>query len=197
MLIFFKERLAFLATPKTGTSAIEKALHRRASIVVRDPPGLKHTNARGFKRKFKPIVERANLPPVETVAIIREPVSWLGSWYRYRQRPALSGHKNSTEGIPFDAFVEAYLSDTPPDFAKLGAQSRFLCDDNEQCLVDHLYRYEDMSRFIDFMEARLNQNITLEQVNASPNGSTALSHALQTELKRRFSRDFALHSDLR
>ncbi|MEM7470224.1 MAG: gamma-glutamyl kinase [Pseudomonadota bacterium] len=196
MMIFFKERLAYLAVPKTGTTAIERALHRRASAVFRDPPGIKHTNARGYERKFRLLFDRSNLAPVETVAIMREPVSWLGSWYRYRQRAALSGHKNSTEGISFDRFVEAYLSETQPDFAKLGSQARFLTDDKGTVLASYVFPYEDFTPFLGFLKTRLGEEPKLDRVNASPEGNVTLSPSLLAELKQKHFQDFEIHAQI-
>ena len=42
MLIFYKERLAFLSVPKTGTTAYETALRDRADMVISVPAMLKH-----------------------------------------------------------------------------------------------------------------------------------------------------------
>ncbi|MCY4180824.1 MAG: hypothetical protein OXD48_11235 [Litoreibacter sp.] len=135
------------------------------------------------------------MAPVETIAMIREPVSWLGSWYRYRRRSALAGHKNSTENKSFDDFVEAYVSETPPDFANIGAQSRFLCNDAGELAVDHLFVYEDFGPFISFLSDRLKREIVLDHVNASPKMDVALSTDLKNAVKERFARDFELHAE--
>lgn len=37
MLVFWKERLVFLATPKTGTTAIEAALQPLANLSIQNP----------------------------------------------------------------------------------------------------------------------------------------------------------------
>lgn len=196
MLVFFKERLAYLAVPKTGTTALERALHRKASAVLRDPPGLKHTNARGYERRWRGLFERGDLPAVQTVAVMREPVSWLGSWYRYRQRPELSGHKNSTQGVSFDAFIEGYLSKSQPPYAEIGAQSRFLTDENDDLLVNHLFRYEDMTPFLAFLQDRLGVEVELQRVNTSLEAELSLSPDLQSELERRRHLDFQIYEAL-
>jgi len=56
MMIFYKERLAYLAVPKTGTTSVEHALQHRASMILRDPPGMKHTNARGYAGETKRLI---------------------------------------------------------------------------------------------------------------------------------------------
>ena len=45
MLVFWRQRLVFLATPKTASTSIEEALAPIAAIVMLRPPQLKHTNA--------------------------------------------------------------------------------------------------------------------------------------------------------
>lgn len=196
MMIFFKQRLAYLAVPKTGTSAVERALHRRASAVLRDPPGVKHTNARGYERRFRSMFDAKNLPPIQTVAVMREPVAWLGSWYRYRQRSAISGHANSTEGKSFDEFVEAYLSDNQPPYAKVGSQGRFVTDEDGALLINHLFQYEDFGPFVQFLQARLGQDIDLQTVNKSPSKHLELSDALDAALRQKHALDFQIHEAL-
>lgn len=196
MMVFHKERLAYLAVPKTGTSAVEKALHRRASLVLRDPPGLKHTNARGFESRFRGMFERGKMASVQTVAVVREPLDWLGSWYRYRQRAGLSGHPNSTENISFDQFVDGYLADKQPPFAEVGSQARFVTDENGDLLVNHLFGYEDLGPFVIFMQRRLGLKIELQTVNKSPNRAIDLSQDLYTALRDRCAADFQIHAAL-
>ena len=50
MLVFYKERLAFLSVPKTGTTAYESALRPRADIVISEPPLLKHAPVYRYNR---------------------------------------------------------------------------------------------------------------------------------------------------
>jgi hypothetical protein len=196
MMIFFQERLAFLAVPKTGTSALENALGPKASAIFRDPPGIKHTNARGFESKYRKLFERGNLPPLETMAVMREPVDWLGSWFRYRQRPSLAGHPNSTAGLSFDEFVAAYLSDNQPAFANVGSQARFVTDQGGDLLINHLFSYHDLASAVEFLERRLDREITLKSVNLSPKRGLSLSSELSSELRRACALDFEIYEAL-
>ncbi|MGR3621477.1 hypothetical protein [Pseudophaeobacter sp.] len=74
MMVFFKERLVVLAVPKTGTCALESALSPKASVAFRNPTYLKHTRARGFESDYRKLFERPNLPPLETMAVMRDPL---------------------------------------------------------------------------------------------------------------------------
>lgn len=196
MMIFFKERLVYLAVPKTGTSAIERALASHASAVFRDPPGMKHTNALGFERKFRALFERGNLPALQTMAVMREPLEWLGSWFRYRRRPALAGHPNSTAEVNFDQFLEAYLSDDQPPFANIGSQGRFLTDQSGDLLVNHIFSYADFATVKAFLKERLSRNVDLDTVNKSPEAILAAAPSLLEELRRQYALDFEIYEAL-
>jgi hypothetical protein len=109
MLIFYKKRLAFLSVPKTGTTAYETALRDRADMVISEPAMLKHAPVYRYNRFLRPMFFNVCDVELELLAVMREPISWLGSWWRYRQRPFMKGKPNATHGISFDDFVLAYL----------------------------------------------------------------------------------------
>ncbi len=169
MLVFWKERLVFLAVPKTGTTAIEGALAPKAALVFRDPPILKHTPLYRYRRLVEPFLMKAGEIELETLAVIRHPVDWLGSWYRYRRRDDLVGHPNSTREISFDDFVIEYTKGKPAPFADVGSQAKFLTSGGEdKAGVDHLFRYEDQPRMLAFFEERFGEPIALKLLNVSP-----------------------------
>ena len=59
MLLFLNKKLVLLSVPKTGTTAIEAALERKASMIVSDPPELKHAHVYRYIRFFMPMFEKA------------------------------------------------------------------------------------------------------------------------------------------
>jgi hypothetical protein len=192
MLIFWKQRLVFLAVPKTGTTAWARALGPHADIVVNDPPELKHAPVYRYNRFFRPLFANLMQTEMEVMAVVREPVSWLGSWYRYRQRPFLAGRPTSTEGLSFDQFVEAYLRGQRPEFANVGSQSKFVERQPNGQGVDHLFRYENAARTIAFLEDRLGVTLDLPLENVSPRVDLDLSPDLAERLRRKCADDFAL-----
>ncbi|MGH1576952.1 gamma-glutamyl kinase [Planktotalea sp.] len=192
MLVFWKEKLVLLSVPKTGTTAIEAALSDKASMIVSDPPELKHAPVYRYNRFFRPMFEKACKAEMETFAMMREPISWLGSWYKYRQRPFLSGHPNSTADISFDEFVLAYMKGNKPSFANVGSQARFLEPRPNGTKVDHLFRYEDRAGWTGFLEHRLNRKIELERLNVSSGSSPILSRDVETKFRRKMSEEFDL-----
>ncbi|MDP2063182.1 MAG: hypothetical protein Q8Q63_08470 [Phaeovulum sp.] len=193
MLIFWQQRLVLLATPKTGSTALSVALEPLAAIAVQRPPALKHTTAQRFRRFLAPYLETASGERFDVVALMREPLDWLGSWYRFRQRDDIAGSANSTEGLSFDAFAGAYMSRPQPAYAQLGAQARFLSLADGSLGVDKLFCYEDIGRFVSFLEERLDFEIVLPRVNVSPKGVTTLSAPLRTRLQMHLAEDLALY----
>ncbi|HMO72169.1 MAG TPA: hypothetical protein PKC84_11110, partial [Paracoccaceae bacterium] len=127
MLVFWDQRLAFLATPKTGSTAIAAALEPLAALSVQRPPVLKHTTVHRWHRFLGPYLSAASGGDGFTlVALMREPESWLGSWFRYRQRDDGVDPSKSTRGIGFDQFVRDWCTEPQPPHAAVGSQERFL-----------------------------------------------------------------------
>lgn len=193
MMVFFKERLAFLSVPKTGTTAYEAALRGRADLVISGPPDLKHAPVYRYNRFIRPMFMRVCDAELEVMAVMREPVSWLGSWWRYRQRPSMEGKANATHGISFDDFVLAYMKGKKPGFADVGSQRTFLETQANRVGVTHLFRYEDQPRLQRFLQERLSVTIDLEQHNVSPNVPVALSAGVEARFRRKFAAEFDLY----
>jgi hypothetical protein len=185
MLVFAKEKLVFLAMPKTGTTALETALAPRSDIAIRNPPILKHTPAYRYNRFVKPYLEKSGLKNMKLICVVRHPIGWLGSWYRYRQRADVNGHHHSTKTKTFIDFVNEYTRCEPAGWAKVGNPTKFLRIDSGEMIVDHLFQYEQMDKLIEFFENRLNFIITLKQRNVSPNGDLSLSEWTESKLLRK------------
>ncbi|WP_149587040.1 sulfotransferase family 2 domain-containing protein [Tabrizicola flagellatus] len=194
MLVFWEQRLAFLATPKTGSTAIAAALESLAAVSIQRPPVLKHTTVHRFRRFVGPFLEAASKDSFTVVALMREPTDWLGSWYRFRQRDEADAGK-STRGMSFDEFVRAWCSDPRPDFADVGSQAKFLRP-RQGVGVDRLFRYEEIDGFVRFLEDRLDCEITLPRLNVSPAGTTELTPATAALLREVAAEDFALYASL-
>ena len=193
MLILHRHKLAFLAVPKTGSTAIEMALSPLAGIRFLQPPGVKHMTHQRFNRFIRPWLRKEGLDDVELFAVVREPVSWLGSWYRYRRRDELAGSPNSTRGVSFDAFVRAYLQEGErPAWAALGSQLRQLSKSRDTVGIDHLFRYEQMDRLLDFLEERTGTRPVLPRRNVSPEMELSLSPETAALLREKRAGDFAL-----
>ncbi|MCH8465052.1 MAG: gamma-glutamyl kinase [Roseinatronobacter sp.] len=194
MLYFHKRGLVFLATPKAGSSAIEKALSAQADIVFQGDPNLKHCTFQRYKwRVEKAILMFTDTPP-QTMALIRQPEDWLGSWFRFRHGAWLNGTARSTRGLSFDQFVEGYLANPQPAFAAVGRQGRFLINPATDTTVDRLFQYEAMPAVTAWLSARLGQPVALGLHNVSPDWPITLSAELRRRLEQQLAEDYALHA---
>ena len=194
MLVFWEQRLAFLATPKTGSTAIAAALESLAAVSIQRPPLLKHTTVHRYRRFIGPFLEAASKENFTLVALMREPKDWLGSWYRFRQREETEAGK-STRGMSFDAIVRAWCQDARPDFADVGSQGKFLRA-RQGVGVDRLFRYEEIGTFVQFLEERLGCEIILPRLNVSPPGATELTAETEAVLREVAAEDFDLYATL-
>lgn len=192
MLVFSTARLVFLSVPKTGTTAYEAALAPLAAMIVRAPPELKHAPMFRYNRFYRPALEKFVSDKLDILAVMREPVSWLGSWYRYRQRDELDGQRVSTKGVSFDEFVTDYLKGQQPPHANVGSQVKFLEPQANGTRVTHLFRYEDQDGLRRFLEERLDTKIETTRQNSSPDMALELSEKTLARFRRKRSDEFAL-----
>jgi hypothetical protein len=196
MLVFWQQKLAILATPKTASTAIEAAIGGLASVVIQRPRQLKHTDAPRFEQFWQPYLTQSAGGRFEVAALIREPKAWLSSWYRDGQRDDIEPEK-STLGLSFDQFVQACCTpDHPAAYSKVGSQSAFLARSGTKedgIGVDHLFRYEDLTNFLHFLEDRLGCEIILPLLNVSPKGDTSLSAQTEARLNEVWRKDFDLY----
>lgn len=194
MLILRKAGLVYLANPKTASQAIRAMLRPHAEPV--DPAADRpHLNATAYARRWAGFLAGEFGQPPETLAVMRDPLDHMFSWFRYRQRPALRGHPNSTQGMTFPQFVEARLSDTPPPPAAIGRQDRFLGFIDGGPPVIHVFDYARLDLLVDFLNTRLGQTLTLDFRNASPRGEARpdLPEGLAARYRRAHRTEIALY----
>lgn len=188
MLIFWDQRLVFLATPKAGSTAIEVALEPLASLAVQRPHQMKHVNAAQFRRHIQPWLGDIAPEDFTTVALMRDPVEWLRSWYRFELRDAETDTPEEFEG-----FVRRYISDPASVTKGIGTQSAFLGGDAP---VDRIFRYEEIDTFTHFLDDRLGCEILLPRINVPPAADVSLSAMTEAELRQTLRQDIVLYASL-
>lgn len=190
MLIFSEQNLAFIAVPKTGTTAIEMALKPKADILF--TKGRKHMTAQRFDRQVAPFLADAYDLRPDRFAVIRDPEEQIRSWYRYRRREAEIGAR-SADGMSFDAFVLDVISADPPPHARIGSQWRLLTGPKGQVLVHHLFAYEVQTKLKRFLNRRFGEKIRTRQKNVSPPVEAPLDPLIREKLRAARPEEFALH----
>jgi hypothetical protein len=197
VLVSLHARLAYLALPKTATQAFERALDPLCDIRFHRPPQVKHMTVRAFERFMRPYLARIGAGDVETFCVVREPVDWLGSWYRYRSRAQNDGSVTDTRRVSFAEFVEGYLATPQPHFARLGGIASFTGGRGGVPAVAHMFRYDNLPAAADFLGARFGQKIELPMVNVSPKAELVLPPELLARLERERAEDFAAYAAAR
>lgn len=179
----------FLAMTKTGSTAVQRQLGQHAQLVARKPPGMKHMTARTFHRLMIPVLNHYGFPreSYELVSIVREPVDWTLSWWRYRARPA-AGH--SSAAMSFDEFTEQVVAGG----IKLGGPRRFVSSPQGEVLVERIYRYEHLDQAVSWMAGKLGVDTSpLDRVNVSPDRPAEVSERSRRLLEEFFADDAALY----
>ena len=86
MAIFPSFNLVLLAVPKTVSTALEVALGPKVDGRFGNPRELKHLPLYRYNRFVRPLLHFTTGQDPETFGLIREAISSLRSWYRYRTR---------------------------------------------------------------------------------------------------------------
>jgi len=172
VLISLKHEFVFFCTPKCASNSIEAMLKPHAEIHLLGSPGVRHTDVSTFEQHLLPYLHKVAPETKPTrVAVVREPVDWLYSWYRFRSRAALRGgaSQNSTAGMSFAEFIDAYLLEAQrPPFAEVGDQAEFLTDAHGNVAVDVLVPYDRLDALVSWFAGRVDEPLSLGQLNVSP-----------------------------
>jgi Sulfotransferase family len=182
----------FLSTPKTGSTAIENAFAGRSAIVVRQPPTLKHMTARGFERMIAPILDEHGFPrdSYQLVCVIREPVDWVASWWRYRSRPEVAGQPGYTGDMSFDEFVEGVVSRE----IRIGNLKRFVLNAEGDIVVSKMFRYDRLDNAVRWMAEQIGMEAPeLRRTNISPERPLTISPSTRAQLEERYATHAALY----
>lgn len=206
MIFLYRARLVILSQPKTGTTALERALAQRAAMALNGPPEMKHISYRGFMKTVAPMLEsQAGMKRGDyfVVATMREPIDWLGSWYRYRTREKLTKSDNPrstnyTGSISFDEFVREVCAsgDDKPAYARVKTPSWVSLAHTDCVGVDRLFPYEDSKGLLDLIRERSGRPVEPEQRNVSPRMEISLTPETTALVREKFAFDFDLHASL-
>ncbi|MEM9567308.1 MAG: hypothetical protein AAF974_03290 [Cyanobacteria bacterium P01_E01_bin.34] len=186
MIVSLKHGFVFLCTPKCASSSVHAALASFGEITIKAPPPLKHTKYRDYVRFIQPYLEdRVNAEPLETTCIVREPVDWLYSWYRFRARYKALGEQQSTAEIVFPQFVEGYMSPHPPKYASgIVGQFNFVRNEAGDIGVDTIFAFDKIDDYVAYMSSKIGAAIELKTLNTSPQKRYKSSGAALIELVR-------------
>jgi hypothetical protein len=191
LIISDEPNFIFVAVPKTGSCSVEKNLQPLANAQL----------MRQFNKHATSMRLERELPPQRWMraykfAFVREPYAWMHSWYRFRQRDALSNpahtfNERYTGNISFNEFVQTFSSNE-----LMLKQSDFIARHNGELLVDFVGRYETLQEDFNKVCDRLGlPERKLPKVNVSK-PSTTSDETLDAKsidiINQYFSQDFEM-----
>lgn len=180
MLYFPQARLAYVAVPKTGGTAIETAFEHLSEVKHDFSSQVMHMPASWLKKKYG--------PEVEIVGIVREPVDWLKSKYRYLSgEHFLFGDMHSTRLIGFDGFLRRVMRGEKAWPEPLSFQHSYL-----DC-ADTIFQYEQFDLFVQYMNTRLGVSVEVPRKNVSPIVDISVGSDMVDAILQRFRGDADLH----
>ncbi|MFY0617001.1 hypothetical protein [Shimia sp.] len=192
MLVFFKQNLAFLAVPKTGSTAYETTLRRKADVAF--SKSVKHMTVGKYHAKLAPFLKKTYGVIPERMAVMRDPVDHARSWYRYRSparmeltNPACHG------GVSFDDYILDAISEAPSKPAGIGSQASFLSLGVGVVPLHHLFAYERQDLLQAFLSNRFEEDIKPRWKNVSPAVDAVLSPEVEAAFRAARPADFALY----
>lgn len=183
MLILGVQNLVVLEVPKTGSLALRAMLAPYTLPVSDKAP--RHIGYDGYQRHHADDLCQAFGGMPQTVAVLRDPMERMQSWYRYRRRPQVKGLPASTHGVSFEQFMLAYLEGTNPAMANVGRQDRFVGWNGRVARVDHLFDYAQLPLLEAFFSKRIGHSVKLPEKNKTPK-SVRASYALSKRVLTRF-----------
>ncbi|WP_139982994.1 sulfotransferase family 2 domain-containing protein [Nocardioides litoris] len=197
MIIAPTHGFVLLAVPKVASTSLDAALGHLHEPPPGRPPH-KHQNLLGFHRHTAPRIEAAGHPrsSYEVVALFRDPVAWLESWWRYRQRP-LVREERSTGDLAFAEFVRLFLDDKDATGIK-GRPARFIAGEAASgARLDRLFAVDRPEVWTAWFSERVGAPVEVPRRNASTaRRAEPLPDDLAVELRAWFAPEYAVLAEL-
>lgn len=191
MLLSTTHNFLFIAVPKTASSSVEESLGG-----YHDPLRAPELGKHALAMEAVELLSEQDMASLYKFAFVRNPYTWMYSWYRFRRRPGLGNpqhrhHSRYAGNMTFDEFMQSY--NEGQIFMK---QSDFVCSHEGELQVDFVGRYESLQADFDQICEQIGIICPpLKQVN-SGGGSEFSSRSMSTEsrqiINQTFERDFQL-----
>lgn len=198
MLISTSKRFIFVANTKTASTAIEHVLAPHAEHQLGGTPKQKHLPLSAVESTMPQVFSApANtLDWFFTFGVMRDPIDWIVSWYRYRR-----GNKVQSPipaDMSFDAFWQRCDWNIRRKTGQKFLQSPMFLGPDGACLADVIIPYDQMATCAAPIFAALGTPGTVPRKNVSlvRDPGEPLSPALRDEMRAYYAEDYALLDSL-
>ena len=198
MLTGVKKRFVFIANSKTASTSIEHSLVGQAEIQRGGGPQRKHIYLRDALPEYDFLFGRDGygIESFFTFGVMRDPVSWIQSWYRYR-----CGNKVESPlpaGMSFGEFWalndwnRTMLQGVPR------LQSYFFTDKAGASIVDYIIPYSQLADHFTTICEGLGIKSPLQSKNVSKvkGREIAIAPELAEEMRTFYAEDYALMAQI-
>ncbi len=192
MIISPKYGFTFLCTPKCASTSIEEVILPYGQLSTDASPIFKHTNFRRYERFISPYIFATTKKNLEVICVMREPMEWLKSWYRYRQRDVLKGKSKSTHGQTFASFARDYMNGK----LDIGSQYNFVRDQNGNIGVDKIFDYGNLKELENYFHDKTGYPINFGLTNKSKVIDIEIEPDLLLELKEFNKKDYEIYNNI-
>lgn len=198
MLIGVNKRFVFVANTKTASTSIEHALAPHAEIMRGGAPEFKHLPLQRVVTDYWFLFRHPDyaFESFFRFGVMREPLSWIDSWYRYRK-----GNKVANP-LPADmTFAEFWQARDwniqRADGSKYLQNTQF-CNPQGALLADVIVPYERMNAYIPQILGLLGVKYALPRKNVSTvhRADAPLPEALVSDMRTFYAADYALYDRL-
>lgn len=195
MIIDTHRKFIFIATSKTASTSLESVLGPGADFWIRRPAAKKHLFLSTVLREFRGelAVRNLSISDLFKFAVMRDPIDWIQSWYRYRISNEIGAPL--PKGTTFDEFFFD-LRDwnvIQADGSKNLQKDRFTLDC--QFGLDLLIDYSNLQAGFSKIRKRLGITSELSYLNVSNMKCDHLkiSQSTKRELREFYAEDYEFY----
>jgi len=175
--------VSFVAVPKTATVAIERAFSPYATDFQ--------------PHQHDPVDVVKHRSPNPCVAVIRHPLRWIESYYKYLRFSPYFARSDSIWGLhskTFEQFVWAYVKGQHMWPEPMMNQLSYVVRNGS--VVEHLYRYDNLSAAVSHLCDVCGKTVAIERHNASRNTVLELSSEAKSAFEQAAENDYDLYESL-
>lgn len=179
-MTLYLRNISFVAVPKTGTIAIEKAFSPYARGYVQ------HTH--------DPVDVVKREGGQDCLGVIRNPHDWIASYYLYLKHSPYFYSAKSVWGIgekSFEQFVGRFCEGQHLWPERLRLQSMYLFCNGVS--TDFIYRYDDLPHAVAHISAACGERPTVGRHNVSHKEDVKLSKKMASLFEAAAAKDFELY----
>jgi len=198
MLIGVRKRFVFVANTKTASTSIDAALLDHAEIMRAGTSPRKHMHLSSALTEYDFLFENPKYPfgSFFKFGVMREPISWINSWYRYRRGNQVESPLPAS--MTFEEFWRACDWNMIRADGSKSLQRDYFTDADGNNLADVIIPHERINDYIPTIFAALKIHGSLPQLNVSrmPAAPLQISSELLAQMRDFYQPDYELYNRL-